>query len=489
MYRAEGERVNPDIPALLEQVAQIVGAARVLTNPSETRPYQADWRGRYQGSALAVLMPGSTQEVVELVKTCARLNVLIVPQGGNTGLVGGAVAGAERPSVILNLSRLNRIREIDAQSNSLTVEAGCILANVREAAEENQRQFPMLLGSVGSCEIGGLVSTNAGGTGVLRYGNMRELVLGLEVVLPDGTLWNGLRALRKDNAGYDLKQLFIGAEGTLGVVTAAVLKLFPRLNVSATAMVSLSGVKEAVDLLRFMQEQVGNRIEAFEIMSRRQIELVLQHGHGLQSPMELDSEWYVLMEIADSSPRWDAVSELQNTLETAFEQDLVTNAVVATDVAKANRIWELRHNISEANKRAGFTVSNDTSVPISKLPLFIDQVTERIERNVAGAAVCHAGHIGDGNIHVIAVLPRSVYGTSVECEAAAARINLIVHEASVELNGSISAEHGIGKMHVERLERFKPAVDLQMMRTIKAAFDPSNLMNPGKILRDEAEKE
>ncbi|WP_431120985.1 FAD-binding oxidoreductase [Variovorax paradoxus] len=469
--------------ALLERFAGVVGPARVLTDPGDTQPYQQDWRGRYRGAALAVLMPGSTSEVAELVKACASLGVAIVPQGGNTGLTGGAVAGAERPAVILNLSRMNRIRDIDATNNSLTAEAGCILAHVREAADERQRQFPLLLGSVGSCEIGGLVSTNAGGTGVLRYGNMRELVMGLEVVLPDGGVWDGLRALRKDNAGYDLKQLFIGAEGTLGVVTAAVLKLFPRLNVSATAMVALRGVQQAVDLLRFMQEQVGNRIEAFEIMSRPQVEMVLKHGHGLQSPIEMDSPWFVLMEIADSSPQWDAVAELEKTLETAFERELITNAAVATDVAKANRIWELRHNISEANKRAGFTVSNDTSVPVSKLPRFIDLVTERIEQQVAGAAVCHAGHIGDGNIHVIAVLSRSVHGTPEQCEEAAAKVNLIVHEASVELGGSISAEHGIGRMHVERLELFKPAIDLQMMRMIKATFDPSSLMNPGKILR------
>lgn len=471
-------------PALLmEQFARLIGPARVLTEPHDTAPYQQDWRGRYQGAALAVLMPGSTQEVAALVKTCADLDVAIVPQGGNTGLTGGAVAGGDRPSVIVNLSRLNRIREIDARNNSLTAEAGCVLAHVREAAEKQQRQFPLLLGSVGSCEVGGLVSTNAGGTGVLRYGNMRELVLGLEVVLPDGRIWDGLRALRKDNAGYDLKQLFIGAEGTLGLVTAAVLKLFPKLNVSATAMVALEGVQQAIDLLRFMQEQVGHRIEAFEIMSRRQIEMVLQHGHGLASPMALESPWFVLMEIADSSPHWNAVAELEQTLEAAFNRDLMLDAAVATDMAKAERIWALRHNISEANKRAGFTVSNDTSVPVSKLPQFVSRVTERIEGQVAGATVCHAGHIGDGNIHVIAVLSREVYGTPQQCEAAAAQVNLIVHAASVELGGSISAEHGIGRMHVERLERFKPALDLELMRRVKAAFDPQGLMNPDKILR------
>lgn len=468
---------------LAGRLERIVGGPRVLASAEDMLAYQQDWRGRYTGAALAVVMPGCAQEVSAVVKVCAESNVAVVPQGGNTGLTGGAVAGGERPAVLLNLSRMNRIREIDAANNSLTAEAGCILANVREAADAQQRQFPLLLGSVGSCEIGGLVSTNAGGTGVLRYGNMRELVLGLEVVLPDGRIWNGLRALRKDNAGYDLKQLFIGAEGTLGVVTAAVLKLFPRLSASATTMMALPGVQQAVDLLRFMQERTGNRIEAFEILSRGQIDIVLEHGPGLQSPLAPDAPFYVLMEIADSSPQWDAGADLQNLVEAAFERGLISDAALATDIAKAERIWALRHNISESNRRAGFTVSNDTSVPVSRLPEFIPLVTERIEQRIAGAAVCHAGHIGDGNIHVIAVLPREVYTTADQCEAAAARVNLIVHEASVELGGSISAEHGIGRMHVERLERFKPAIDLDMMRAVKAAFDPQGLMNPGKILR------
>ncbi|GEQ78098.1 FAD-dependent oxidoreductase [Comamonas testosteroni] len=469
--------------ALLEHFGQIMGPSRVLVKPEDTVSYQQDWRGRYKGEALAVLMPGSTQEVIALVRACADNQISIVPQGGNTGLTGGAVAGADRPSVLLNLSRMNRIREIDIANNSLTAEAGCILANVRESADAQDRQFPMLLGSVGSCEIGGLVSTNAGGTGVLRYGNMRELVLGLEVVLPDGRLWNGLRALRKDNSGYDLKQLFIGAEGTLGVVTAAVLKLFPRLTVFATAMMAVTDVQQAVHLLRFMQDQVGNRIEAFEILSREQIQIVLEHGHGLQSPMTIDAPFYILMEIADSGEQWEAGAELERTLQAAFERELILDAAVATDLAKAERIWALRHTISESNKRAGFTVSNDTSVPVSRLPHFIPMVTDRINQLVPGATVCHAGHIGDGNIHVIAVLSRLVYSTPEQCETAAAKVNLIVHESSVELGGSISAEHGIGKMHVQRLEHFKPEIDLEMMRSVKYAFDPQGLMNPGKVLR------
>lgn len=469
--------------SFIEKAGAIVGPSRVLTAPQDTDGYERDWRDRYHGKAVAVIFPGSTEEVARLVRLCRESSVAIVPQGGNTGLTGGAVVQSDRPAILLNVSRLNKVREIDTRNNSMTVEAGCILANVRTHAEEHRRLFPMLLGSVGSCEVGGLVSTNAGGTGVLRYGNMRELVMGLEVVLPDGEIWNGLRALRKDNTGYDLKQLFIGAEGTLGIVTAAVLKLFPQPTASATAMVALESVQQAVDLLRFLQEQIGNRIEAFEIMSKTQLMIVLEHGHGLTAPMQLDHPWHVLIEIADSATDWDPVGQMERALEAAMESGFVSDAVVASNQTQANRIWELRHTISESNKRAGFTVSNDTSVPISRLPEFIERVETRINLEVLGATVCHAGHIGDGNIHVIAVLSRELHTTPQACEQAAAQVNLIVHEESVALEGSISAEHGIGKMHVGRLERFKPALDLAMMRGIKQTFDPLNLMNPGKILR------
>jgi FAD/FMN-containing dehydrogenase len=472
-----------DRNALLEKAKAIIGPTRVLTEKQDVEGYQKDWRNRYFSQSLAVLLPGSTAEVSALVKLCSDMRVAIVPQGGNTGLTGGAIAPDDRPSVIINVSRLNRVREIDILNNSITVDAGCILAHVRTFAEENNRLFPMLLGSVGSCEVGGLISTNAGGTGVLRYGNMRDLILGLEVVLPEGNIWEGLRALRKDNTGYDLKQLFIGAEGTLGIVTAAVLKLFPLMTASATAIVALDSVQQAVDLLRFLQEQIGNSIEAFEIMSKEQIKIVIQHGHGLQSPIQLDSPWYVLIEIADSSTNWDPVAQMEEALEASMEAGLILDAVVATDQTKAIRIWELRHNISETNKKAGFTISNDTSVPISQLPKFIDKVTSRITSEIKAATVCHAGHIGDGNIHVIAVLSREIYNSPEDCEKAATAVNQIVHEESVALNGSISAEHGIGKMHIDRLERYKPALDLSIMRKIKNIFDPQNIMNPGKILR------
>jgi FAD/FMN-containing dehydrogenase len=471
-----------DLGSFVEQLKALVGPSRVLTDTTEKSGYEQDWRGRYQGHSLAVVLPGNTEEVSAVVGLCHKQRIAIVPQGGNTGLTGGAVVMPGQLAILLNLSRLNRIREIDTQNNSMTVEAGCVLANVRSHAQVHDRLFPMLLGSVGSCEVGGLVSTNAGGTGVLRYGNMRELVMGLEVILPDGEIWKGLRALRKDNSGYDLKQLFIGAEGTLGIVTAAVLKLFPLPSAAASAMVALESVAQAVGLLRFLEGKVGQRIEAFELVSKAQIEIVQDFGHGVTSPLVLNSPWYVMIEMADCSSDWNPVSQMEWALEAAMQAQLILDAVVASSDKQAQRIWEIRHSISESNKRAGFTVSNDTSVPISRLPLFIDRVTARINEEIQDAALCHVGHIGDGNVHVIVVLARDKYTTSEACESAAATINLIVHEESVALDGSISAEHGIGRMHVERMERFKPTLDIAMMRQIKRSFDPYNLMNPGKIL-------
>ena len=466
--------------SVLERLRAIVGPAHVLTETTHKQAYDRDWRGRYSGSSLAVVRPHDTAETAAVLRVCHDARIPIVPQAGNTGLVGGAVPNGN--AIVLSVGRMNSIRAIDPMNNSMIVEAGAILQNVRDEAEKHGRHFPMLLGSVGSCQIGGLVSTNAGGTGVLRYGNMRDLVLGLEVVLPDGRVWNGLRALRKDNTGYDLKQLFVGSEGTLGVVTAAVVKLFPRLMSSATAMVALSDVGKAVELLHWLQGSIGSRIEAFEVMTRTQLDIVCRHGHGLASPMALSTPWYALIEIADSDPAWDATAQLEQTLGEAAEQGLLSDAVFATDMQKAERIWALRHNVSETNKLAGFTISNDTSVPISRVPEFIANVDARLAKSITGATVCHVGHIGDGNVHVVVVLSRDVHTSTEDCEKVAKQVNTIVHEESVALDGSISAEHGIGQKHVAPLARFKPALDLDLMRGVKALFDPLGLMNPGKVL-------
>ncbi|WP_441232079.1 FAD-binding oxidoreductase [Tardiphaga sp. 215_C5_N2_1] len=467
---------------LLSAVAAIVGANGVLSEPSDIEGYLTDWRRRYQGSALAVAFPTSAEHVSQLVRLCSELGVAVVPQAGNTGFTGGAIPPADQPAMIINVSKMNKVRKVDGLNNSVIVEAGCILANLRDAVEASNRLFPMLLGSVGSCEVGGLVSTNAGGTGVLRYGNMRDLILGLEVVLPDGRIWSGLKVLRKDNSGYDLKQLFVGAEGTLGIVTAAALKLFPLPISSGTAMIALPNVQAAVALLRLFGDRAGNTIEAFEIMSLGQLENVLGHL-GRQPPMAMSSPWYVLVELADSRVNWDPAQSLEEILAEAADTQMIDDAIVAADSTKAQRLWELRHNTSEANLRKGFSISNDTSVPVSQLPAFIAQVTDRLRGEFAGADVVHCGHIGDGNIHVVVILSRDIYNTAEKREEAASKVNYIVHEVSVGLDGSISAEHGIGMMHVDELETFKPALDLELMMRIKRALDPNNIMNPGKILR------
>lgn len=470
-----------DRAAFRRALADIIGEKYVRTG-ADAEPYEQDWRARYRGDAVAVALPGSTEEVSAVVRLCGQHGVAIVPQAGNTGLTGGAIVPAGVAGLIVNVSRLNKIHQVDLLNNAMTVGAGCILADMRALADERDRQFPVLLGSVGSCEIGGLISTNAGGTGVLRYGNMREQVLGLEVVLPDGRIWNGLKALRKDNTGYDLKQLFVGAEGTLGIVTAAVLKLYPKLAVSATAMVALKRVDHAIALLRELQRVTGGRVEAFELMSRSQLQIVLRHGMTSGSPMADDAPWYVLLELADSSPDWNARESLETALGAAMEGGLIIDAVIASDQAKAERIWKLRHTISESNKREGFTVSNDTSVPVSALPEFLDRVTQRLESSLPKAQVAHCGHVGDGNVHVIVVFPYDIGDAAVR-EAAAHEANTIVHQESVACGGSISAEHGIGRMHIDRLPLYTSEVEMDLMRRVKLAIDPEGIMNPDKVMR------
>jgi FAD/FMN-containing dehydrogenase len=465
----------------LQSVAAIVGPSHVLTDPAEMAPYLQDWRGRYTGRAACIVSPANTDEVSRVLSLCMASDRPVVPQAGNTGLCGGAIA-SRGDSVVINVSRMNRIREIDATNGTMTVDAGCILQHVRDAADGENLLFPMLLGSVGSCEVGGLVSTNAGGTGVLRYGNMRELVLGLEVVLPDGRVWDGLRALRKDNTGYDLKQMFIGAEGTLGIVTAAVLKLFPRVSASVSAMVALTSVSDAITLLQELRARLGNRVEAFEIMSAPQLAIVMRQLTQLRNPIAGDAPWYAMIEIADNHSQQDLVDALEDVLGSALERGAVIDATIAPDLAKATAIWDLRHNISEANKREGFTVSNDTSVPISRQADFVARVTAAATAAFPDAQVCFCGHIGDGNIHAIVVFPRAQYNSPEQCEAAASRANTIVHDESAALGGSISAEHGIGQMHLHRLPRYAAPVELDLMRTIKRALDPKWLMNPGKVI-------
>jgi FAD/FMN-containing dehydrogenase len=449
--------------------AALVGEKHVLAAPQDTSPYTTDWRRQYRGTALGVLRPASTAEVAAVLGLCARERIAVVPQGGNTGLSGGSVPTGTMPEIVLSLSRLSRIRALDALNDTITVEAGCVLADIQRAAREAGRLFPLSLAAEGSCQIGGNLSTNAGGVNVLRYGNAREQVLGLEVVLPDGRVWDGLRALRKDNTGYDLKQLFLGAEGTLGVITAAVLRLHPRPTASATAWIALQSPARAVELLAGLRQRLGERISAFELVSRRCLEAVLQHASAVRDPLPRAYPWYVLAEIADAGDAELLAPRVEQAL--AACAGLLEDAVLAASAAQSQALWKIRETIPEAQFA---NVKHDVSVPVSRVPELIERAGKALETAFAGAPVYAFGHIGDGNIHY-----------NVGDQALLARreeVNRVVYDAVAALGGSISAEHGLGQLKREEIRRHKDPLEIELMRTLKAALDPQGLMNPGKVL-------
>jgi FAD/FMN-containing dehydrogenase len=463
---------------LRDRIGAIVGKAGLIATEDELAKYAVDWRKRYKGTPLAVVRPASTAEVSQVVRLCAEFGAAIVPQGGNTGLCGGATPDASGSQVILNLSRLNRIRAIDPANNTLTAEAGCVLVNVQSAAESAGRLFPLSLASEGSCELGGNLSTNAGGTGVLRYGNTRELVLGLEVVLPSGEIWDGLRGLRKDNTGYDLKHLFIGAEGTLGVITAAVLKLFPLPASRATAVVALQTPRQALALLQLMQRRCAERLTAFELFSDYCLELVLKHFPGTAPPLAARYSQYALLELSDSGP--GVLESLQPALEEALETGLIIDAAVAQSEAQAKALWSLRENISEAQAAEGPNVKHDISVPVSSVPDFIAETDARIAAAFPEARMVTFGHMGDGNLHYN-VSPPPGFSSDVFLRNGPA-LNQLVHDSVATFRGSISAEHGIGQLKRDELKRYKSPLELDLMRAIKRAVDPRGIMNPGKVI-------
>ena len=459
-----------------ESLRAIVGAARVLTGAQDLAPFCTDWRGRYTGNARCVVLPGNTDELAAVVRACAATDVAIVPQGGNTGLCGGATPiGGE---VVIVLTRLNRIRAIDPDNNSITVEAGCTLHAVQQAAREIDRLFPLSLAAEGSATIGGNLSTNAGGVQVLRYGNARELALGLEVVLADGRIWNGLRALRKDNTGYDLKHLFIGAEGTLGLITAATLKLFPRPRAQATAWVAVPDPAAAVALLGRLRDAAGDNVTAFEIVGRPALDLVLKYIPNARDPFPGKPEWQVLVEL--SGARADLTASLELVLESATGDGLVTDAVVASSETQTAALWALRENVSEAQKTEGVSIKHDVAVPVSRIAEFIARADAALRQSFPGVRIVCFGHIGDGNLHY----NQSRAGTDSNAEfiARTASVNRIVHDLVHELGGSISAEHGLGQLKREEVLRYKSETEMDMMRAVKQALDPRGLMNPGKLL-------
>lgn len=469
---------------LVAALIQALGERYVLTEPRDQEPYLHDWRGRYAGRALAVVRPASAEEVAAVVTLCREEGAPMIPQGGNTGLCGAATPGREGDAVVIVLDRMNRIRSLDPLENTMVVEAGCVLATIQQAAAAADRLFPMELGSEGSCQIGGNIATNAGGVAVLRYGPMRDLVLGLEVVLPDGRIWDGLRRLRKNNSGYDLKHLFIGAEGTLGIITAAVLKLFPRPRTTRSAMAAIPDLDAALRILAAMRTALGDRINAFEVISDGQVAFTLRHIPGVRNPVATPAPWYLMVEAADSLGELDLSEVLERVLGEAIEAGDALDAVIPASEAQAEAIWKLRHSVSEANKKEGPSISHDSAVPVARVPDFVRGCTERLLAEVPGCRPVFVGHLGDGNVHVVVFLAAGEHPPEVEFEALAKRINAIVHGESVARDGCLSAEHGIGQSHVARLPLYKSAVEMDLMRSVKSALDPLNLFNPGKVLRD-----
>ena len=466
---------------LIHRLRSILAPGDLLTDPADLEPFLVDWRRRLRGDALCVALPRTTGEVSDVVRACVEAGVAIVPQGGNTGLCGGATPQAGDTPVVVSLKRMNRVRSVDKDNNTITVEAGCILEQVQQAAEDAGRLFPLSLGAEGSCMIGGNLSTNAGGVHVLRYGNTRDLTLGLEVVLPDGRVWNGLRALRKDNTGYDLKQLFVGGEGTLGIITAAVLKLFPQPKANVTAWVGLPDPGAAVQLLGAAQEALGARLTAFELIADLPLALALRHIEGTQSPLAAPHPWHVLIEATDSDDEAALQTRVLALLERQLEAGILSDAVVAQNVAQARSFWHLREHIPEAQTRAGYSIKHDISVPISRIPEFLLEGERALVGLVPGIRIVPFGHLGDGNLHYNMTRPESWTDEAFSQQTGA--VNGVVHELVHRFDGSISAEHGLGQVKRDEAARYKSEVELDLMRALKRAFDPALLMNPGKVLR------
>jgi FAD/FMN-containing dehydrogenase len=468
------------IPANLRERLEAIVGPRGLVDEAERGPYESDWREAYHGRAAAVVRPASTEEVARVVALLAELRIPIVPQGGNTSLCGASVPDATGTQVVVNLSRMSKVREVDTANNTMTVEAGCVLETLQKVAEDHGRLFPLSLGAQGSCEIGGNLSTNAGGTGVLRYGNTRELVLGLEVVLPDGRLWEGLRGLRKDNTGYDLKHLFVGAEGTLGIITAAVLKLFPLPRSYATAMVAIDDPSLAVSLLSLLRSRCGERITGFELLSRICIDLVVRHIPGSRDPLPHSHPWYVLVELSDSTEARVLDTLFEDALGAAAEAGLVRDAAIAASESQRADFWKLRENVSEAQKIDGVSIKHDVSVPVSRVPELIERATVELERRFPEIRIVAFGHVGDGNIHYNC--SKSARQEAKQFAHLAPDVNHVVYEVVRSLGGSISAEHGLGVLKREEIKLYKSELELDLMRSIKRTLDPNNLMNPGKVL-------
>ena len=465
----------------IEALRRIVGDAHLLHEGDLAR-FEQDWRKRVSGKALCVVRPGSTVEVAAVVRACAAAGATIVPQGGNTGLVVGSTPDESGKQVVLNLMRLNAARAFDPNNFTMTVEAGCVLQVVQEAAHDAGFLFPLSMAAEGSCTIGGTLATNAGGTQVVRYGNARELCLGLEVVTAQGEIWDGLAGLRKDNTGYDLRDLFIGSEGTLGIITAATLKLYPRPVATLTAWAAVPSLDDAVALLGMARRHLGAGLTGFELMGQFPLTLVARHFAQMRVPFLQESPYCVLLENSDHQSEPHARAQLERLLETALEAGCASNAVVADNLTQAQRLWHIRESIPLAQAAEGLNIKHDISIPVSRIPEFCRSTDALLEREIPGVRLVNFGHLGDGNLHYNVQTPEGSDAQSFLREWEA-RVHTLVYDAVARFGGSISAEHGIGSLKVDTLEQYKSPVALAMMRTLKRALDPQNLLNPGRVVR------
>ncbi len=464
----------------LDLCRSVVGADQVLTETRDISSYLIDWRRRFAGRALAVVRPEKTAEVSEIVRLCNRFRVPIVPQGGNTGLVLGSVPDESGQAIVLSLRRMNRVRSVDQANNTITVEAGCVLKRVQEAAEEVGRLFPLQLASESSCTMGGCLSANAGGTAVLRYGNARELCLGLEVVTPQGDVWSSLRGLRKDNSGYDLRNLFIGAEGTLGVITAAAMKLYPQPQSIVTALVALNSPHDAQQLLARAQSDCGAALTGFELISNFSLQLVNKHFPQLTAPLELIYPQYVLMELSSAEPEQLAMALLEKVLEEALSSQEVLDASIATSIAQSRAFWQLREHISDAQALEGKNIKHDVSIPTSRVADFIAKTGVLLQQHFPGCRPVVFGHLGDGNLHYNVAAPEDVSDDAFLQRQT--DVNRVVYDSVDRFGGSIAAEHGVGVLKRDEIRHYLSEIELALMKRIKQALDPDNLMNPGKVL-------
>ena len=473
--------------SLLEELRHIVGASHVFTDGDLTA-WEQDWRKRANGKALAVVLPATTDEVAQVVKACAAFcalnpacGVSLVPQGGNTGLVVGATPDDSGRQIVLSLQRMNTVRNVDEANLTMTVDAGCILQNLQERAEESQLMFPLSLASEGTCTLGGNLGTNAGGTQVLRYGNARDLCLGLEVVTAQGEIWHGLSGLRKDNTGYDLRDLFIGSEGTLGVITAATMKLYPLPASEQTAWAAVPSLEQAVSLLGLARRHLGAGLTGFEVMSQFALSLVSKHFPHLHMPLPLESPFFVLLENSTHESEAHARAQFEHLLEIALERDCTLDTVMAENLSQTRQLWHIRESISMAQALEGLNIKHDISVPLSRIPDFVHATDALLQQTLPGVRMVNFGHLGDGNLHYNVQAPEGMDAADF-LRANEERVNTLVFDSVVRFNGSISAEHGVGSLKVSTLEQYKSPVALHMMRAIKQALDPHNLMNPGRVL-------